>query len=180
MSAYPATSFRSDLRPTPVSSRSPSSHPEGLGSTLSSLEYHKIQSGVTDGLLSRKASQSRPRFAGLPYPFRSDDGDRSALMTDPDRLIDSNSELHSQPQRRFMMEGIPMGKRLTPSTDASPAAPPKPSGGPAEAEIQSEEEEELALTASEVEENGTDVGIARSAAERPTERRKLKRFRLVS
>jgi len=80
-----------------------------------------------------------------------------------------------------MMEDIPMGKRLTPSTGASPASQSKSSGAPAEGEIQSEEEEEeLALTASEVEENATDVGIPRVGVERPAERRKLKRFRLVS
>lgn len=66
------------------------------------------------------------------------------------------------------------------STDASPASQRQSSGAPAEADNLSEEEEELALTASEVEENATDVGIARSAMARPTERRKLKRFRLVS
>jgi len=177
MSAYP-TFLGSNSQP--VSSRSPSTHLEGFGSTTSSSEYPKIQSAVAEGLLNTQASQSCPRFAGSPYPLRNGDGDHSALMADPDRFIHPRSDLYSPPQQQFMMEDIPMGKRLTPSTGASPASQSKSSGAPAEGEIQSEEEEELALTASEVEENAPDVGIPRVGVERPAERRKLKRFRLVS
>ena len=101
------------------------------------------------------------------------------MMTDPDRSIDSRSHSHPQPQQIFMMEGPPLKKMPTPSTDASPVSQPKLNEAPADAEILSEDEE-LTLTASEVEENATDVGASRAAMAQGAERRKLKRFRSVS
>lgn len=177
MSAYPTFSGSDSQH---VSLRSPSSHLESLGKTASSSEYPKIQSAVVESLPNTQADQSSPRFAGLPYPLRNGDGERSALMADPERFLYSRPNLYSQTQQRVTMEDSPMGKKLTRSTDASPGPQSTSSGAPAEAEIQSEEEEEFALTASEVEENATDVGVPRVGAERLTERRKLKRFRLVS
>lgn len=177
MSAYPAflgSNSQSVLSP------SPSTHLKGFGSSTSTSEYSKVQSAVAEGLLNTQASQSCPRFTGSPFLLRNGDGDHSALMADSDRFAHPRSGLYSPPQQRFMMEDIPMGKSLTPSAGASPASQSKSGGAPAEGETQSEEEDELALTASEVDENAIDVGIPRVGVERPAERRKLKRFRLVS
>ena len=79
-----------------------------------------------------------------------------------------------------MMEGLPMGQEIRPSPTANSVSQSNSGETPAEADVSSEEEEELALTASEVEESATDVGNTRPTVERTTERRKLKRFRLVS
>ena len=180
MSAYPTTPFGSDWQSTPVPSRSPLFHLEGFGSAASSSEHLGIQSVVTKGLPSHQTSNKSPRLAGPQWPLRKDDEDSPAVKPDPDRYINSKLDLQSPPQGRLIMDVPPSEKKLTPSTDASPASQSKSSGAPAEAENPSEEEEELTLTASDVEENATDVGTARSPVARPTERRKLKRFRLVS
>ena len=180
MSAYPVASFGSEWHSAPAPSRSPSSHVEDFGNTTLNSNYPKTQSLVTEALPSQLASTSCPRLVWPSCPTWSGDGDPPALMTDPDRFTNLKSELHSQPQQSVMMEGLPMAKTFLPSTEASPASQSKSGGVPADAGTPSEEEEELALTASEVEENATDVGIPRSTMERATERRKLKRFRLVS
>ena len=180
MSAYPSTPFGSDWQSTSVPSRSPPFHLDGLGSTTSDSEHLGIQPAVTKGLPIQQTSKNSPHLAGLQWPMRKEDEVPPAVKPDPDRFINSKFDLQAPPQGRLMMDVSPSEKRLTPSTDASPASQSKSSGPPAEAENPSEEEEELTLTASEVEENATDVGTARSPVARPTERRKLKRFRLVS
>lgn len=136
---------------------------------------------VIQGLpAEQQDSKSSPCVTEPRSSLRNGDGHPLAVKADPDRFINPRLDLRSQTHQEIKMECSPLEQKLMSSTDASPASQRQSSGAPAEADNLSEEEEELALTASEVEENATDVGIARSAMARPTERRKLKRFRLVS
>ena len=180
MSAYPAPVFGSDWRSAPVPSRSPPFHLDGFSSSTSISEYPETQSVVIQGLpAGQQDSKSSPCITGPRGPLRNGDGDPRVVKADPDRSINLRLDLDSQIHQGIKMECPPLEQKLMSSTATSPASQPQSSGAPVEADNLSEEEEELALTASEVDENATDVGAARSAMARPTERRKLKRFRLV-
>ena len=180
MPAYPNTPFGSDWQSPPAPSQSPPLHLEGIGSATSGSEYLEVQPVVTESRSGHQASHNYSPLAGPRWLEPKNDEDPPAVKPDPDRFNNSRPDLQSPRQGRFIMDARPSEKKLTPSTDANSASRPKPGGAPAEAENPSEEEEELTLTASEVEENATDVGTAKSPVARPTERRKLKRFRLVS